>query len=168
MESTPGRKVWTTGKTVASVERRVGATEDALGEYWCKWNATLSGTKTNWIPTKWPARNVHCFVNLATSGVTNIVAFPDWSPDRACTLNLYFYKTAQGAGILQSADGTAVASFTGTAQQFAQCTLSYIQDLGWAFVRTQINQPLFLVGPNRWYPMVAGLPEDERFAPVTE
>jgi hypothetical protein len=83
-----------------------------------------------------------------------------------CTLNLYFYKSAQGAGILQTADGTSVASVTGTSQNYSKCTLSYVQNIGWALVRYTINQPVFVVGSNRLYPLYAGLPEDATFAPV--
>ena len=158
----------TNAAAIGALDGRVGEVETQLEEYWCKWQSNMSNTNVNWIPTNWPARTVHCVIALTTAGATNIVAFPDWSPEEPHTLDLYLYKSASGAGILTTADGTAIASSTGTSGGYSRCTLSYAPNVGWLVVRHTINQPFFVVGSTMRYPIVSALPEDGTFAPVVE
>ena len=126
----------------------------------------MSGDKTNWIPTNWPAQTVHCFVCFTNSATTNIVALPDWVPPEPLTLNLYVYKTADGQGILQTATGTSIVTVTGASSSFSKCALNFIPNIGWCVIRNTVSQPIFVVGSTRLYPLVSGLPEDGTFAPV--
>ncbi len=128
----------------------------------------MSASEINWIPTNWPARTVHCLASFTVSGTTNIIAFPDWSPDEPRTFDLYMYKSAAGSGILQSADGTTVVSATGTSANYSRCIVSYAPGVGWMMVRYTITQPVFIVGEKRMYPTVVALPEDGTFAPVID
>ncbi|MBR3583175.1 MAG: hypothetical protein IKO01_07020 [Kiritimatiellae bacterium] len=158
-----------TTASVEAVEERVGEVEWMLEEYWCKWTgASLSNTQPNWIPTNWPARTVHCFVVLSAAGTTNIIGFPDWSPQEPRTLDLHWYKAAAGAGILQTADGTSIISTTGTSASFYECLISFVPDVGWVFVRSTVTQPVILSGNSRVYIGGSHLPEDGTFAPVIE
>ena len=143
-----------------SVERR-------LEEYWCKWT-TNSLAATNWIPTNWPARNVHCFVLVNTSTAPHFF-LPDWSPAEDCTLHLYVSQVSGGPGFfVQTANGTGISNNDTTAATYREFVFSWVQAAQtWCFKSIPLQlQPYTVSGSVRLSVPNSRLPEDSRFTPA--
>lgn len=161
-----------TTQAVASVERRTEALEERAEEYWCQWSTDSLEPlpATNWIPTNWPARRVLCFVpNSTTTGYR--IALPNWDPDADCELRLGLWKAATNnfQSILLEAGGGNVSSLTGNGAQGRECILRYKVGVGWVFTaHTYTGVPYHIKNGIRRNINNSSLPEDEKFAPVTE
>ncbi len=153
---------------VAPVAGRVGELEARSEEYWCKWtSASISSNTTYKIPTNWPARTVYCHVYCEQQGV--VLAFPDWTPDAPCTLHLVVNKTSGGGIVLQAADGSALQTMTSSGSIIRDLVFSFVPSVGWvtAYYTLAANSHV-ISGETRASIPASLLPEDGRFAPVTE
>ena len=106
---------------------------------------------------------MHCYV-FCDRNIS--IGFPDWTPESAHMLVLHLYKSTNGTVSVKSVAGHSLFSNTTTSSVFRQMVFQYVPGASWLVENVSVSQPLSVIGTNRYYLSMAGLPDDSRFAPV--
>lgn len=161
----------TTG-AVASVERRVGALEEAAwSELYTQWTVgVLSPTATNWIPTNLPARSVVvCMALNSTNTIQNLnFGIPGgWEPEEDCMVSFRILRTASGPTWHCYIGDNEVNYVTSGSGRIA-LVFRWVADAKmWVLWRWSLQYDNAVFNSRGQNKETVGIPVDERFLPVS-